>query len=93
MVVLNAEQVLFYEKSCGVPVGELVQRAGKAVSDAVIGLFPKQPVTVIAGPGNNGRDGVVAAKILKDLGWPVVLMLYNTTADVCGGVGYSTHLR
>ncbi|WDM85676.1 NAD(P)H-hydrate dehydratase [Ehrlichia sp. JZT12] len=85
MVILNAEQVLFYERSCRVHVDELIQRAGKAVSDIIISLFPKQPVIIIAGPGNNGKDGIVAANILRNLGWPVVLMLYNTTVDISEG--------
>ena len=82
MVILNAEQVFFYERSCNVPVDELIQRAGKAISDMVVNLFPRQPVTVLAGPGNNGKDGILAAEMLRNLGWPVVLMLYNATVDI-----------
>lgn len=37
---------------------------------------------MIAGPGNNGKDGVTAARMLKAQGWPVILMLYNCNVDI-----------
>ncbi|ABD45131.1 yjeF-related family protein [Ehrlichia chaffeensis str. Heartland] len=82
MVILNGQQVVSFEKSCGVAIDELICRAGKAISDVIFKLFPKQPVAIISGPGNNGKDGIVTAKILKAHGWPVVLMLYNCTTDI-----------
>ncbi|RZB12619.1 NAD(P)H-hydrate dehydratase [Ehrlichia minasensis] len=82
MVVLNSQQVVFYEKSCGIAVDELICRAGKAITDSVSKLFPKQFVVVVAGPGNNGKDGITAAKMLKARGWPVILMLYSCNVDI-----------
>ena len=82
MVVLNSQQVVSYEKNCGIAVDELICRAGKAVTDSISKLFPKQFVTVIAGPGNNGKDGITAARMLKAQGWPVILMLYNCNVDI-----------
>ncbi|THD65315.1 NAD(P)H-hydrate dehydratase, partial [Phenylobacterium sp.] len=44
---------------------------GTAVADAVCARFDKQATTVLCGPGDNGGDGYVAARLLKDRGWPV----------------------
>jgi hydroxyethylthiazole kinase-like uncharacterized protein yjeF len=57
--------------AAGTPGTVLMERAGAAIADAVAGRFPPQPVRVLCGPGNNGGDGYVAARLLKARGWPV----------------------
>jgi hydroxyethylthiazole kinase-like uncharacterized protein yjeF len=57
--------------AAGTPGITLMERAGTAVADAVCAHFRKQPAVVLCGPGNNGGDGYVAARLLKDRGWPV----------------------
>lgn len=51
----------------------LMDRAGKAAADYIAGLIeaPVQ-VTVLCGPGNNGGDGYVCAKALKEKGYSVI---------------------
>ena len=57
--------------SAGTPGITLMERAGAAVADAVCARFSRQATLVLCGPGNNGGDGYVAARVLKDRGWPV----------------------
>ena len=52
----------------GVTLGELMDRAGAAVAEVVEELFPEGPVVVLAGGGNNGGDGWVAARVLHESG-------------------------
>ena len=54
----------------GVPGIELMENAGRVVADAAGGL-PGRRVVVVAGPGNNGGDGFVAARHLAERGYIV----------------------
>ena len=59
----------------GVPSLELMETAGGAVASAVTELSPQGPVRVICGKGNNGGDGLVAARLLAETGFEVEALL------------------
>ncbi len=60
----------------GVAGIDLMERAGRAVADAVATRHPVgSRVVVMAGPGNNGGDGFVAARLLTQRGFQVRLLL------------------
>ena len=57
----------------GIPGPALMQAAGAAVARAVRARFRPCRTLVLAGPGNNGGDGYVAARLLERAGWPVAV--------------------
>ena len=52
-----------------------MEQAGRSVADESIRRFKKCSVSVICGPGNNGGDGFVVARILAAKKWPVTVFL------------------
>jgi hydroxyethylthiazole kinase-like uncharacterized protein yjeF len=54
----------------------LMERAGRAVADCVAAREPPgSRIVVVAGPGNNGGDGFVVARILAERGYRVRVLL------------------
>src|SRR5215468_490164 len=58
----------------GVPGDELMESAGTALAEAVAALAPEGPVRIVCGKGNNGGDGLVAARRLAAMGYEAVVL-------------------
>src|SRR5919204_1950191 len=69
----------------GVPSLELMEVAGAAVASSVAALSPQGPVRVVCGKGNNGGDGLVAARHLAQTGFEVEALLLAPGAELSGG--------
>jgi NAD(P)H-hydrate repair Nnr-like enzyme with NAD(P)H-hydrate epimerase domain len=57
----------------GHPGPALMERAGQGVARAIMQRWASRPVLVLCGPGNNGGDGWVIARVLMQAAWPVTL--------------------
>jgi hydroxyethylthiazole kinase-like uncharacterized protein yjeF len=74
----------------GVPGADLMENAGAAVAKAVIGRHPPgSKVAVIAGPGNNGGDGFVAARHLAAAGFRVRVCLIGAPDKLRGDAAWA----
>ncbi len=83
MKVLTAEKVRQIDKACegiGIPTSVLMENAGKAVAEEAVRILDGvigRNIVILAGPGNNGGDGLVAARYLDERGANVSLYLFR----------------
>jgi len=80
--LVTAEQMKQVEDAAnasGLSYEAMMEQAGKAVAEAVEAEFGAagRQITVLVGPGNNGGDGLVAARYLSDMGAVVNLYLWK----------------
>ncbi|HEY3959206.1 MAG TPA: NAD(P)H-hydrate dehydratase [Solirubrobacteraceae bacterium] len=68
----------------GVAGLDLMERAGAGVTRAVERVAPDGPVTVVCGKGNNGGDGLVVARLLRDAGREVTVVCVAPPEDFAG---------
>jgi ADP-dependent NAD(P)H-hydrate dehydratase / NAD(P)H-hydrate epimerase len=87
MRVVTAAQMRAAEEraaTLGMPPQALMQNAGRAVADAILriaGSLATRRVLALVGPGNNGGDGLVAARHLADMRAGVVCYLWGQRRD------------
>jgi hydroxyethylthiazole kinase-like uncharacterized protein yjeF len=83
--LITVEQMMELERKAGVPIPQLMENAGLAVAQEVwllLGEVAERAILVLVGPGNNGGDGLVAARHLHDWGSKVdVYMLKPRNAE------------
>ncbi|HTM88012.1 MAG TPA: NAD(P)H-hydrate epimerase, partial [Terriglobales bacterium] len=87
-IVTAAEMRAIDRATCerlGVPSLLLMENAGTAVADFVLGDYPgARRVGVVCGKGNNGGDGFVAARKLAEAGREVRLLLLCDPGELRG---------
>ena len=67
-----------------VPSLKLMENAGRAATAEILRRYRKCRVAVICGPGNNGGDGFVVARLLAAKKWPVQVYLAAENMPVSG---------
>jgi NAD(P)H-hydrate epimerase len=68
----------------GIPGLELMERAGAGLADLVAELVSEGQIAVVCGKGNNGGDGLVAARRLREHGRDVRVLLLADVDDLRG---------
>ncbi|TMB99781.1 MAG: NAD(P)H-hydrate dehydratase [Chloroflexi bacterium] len=71
MKLVTVAEMQAAEREAGVPVEKLMENAGLAVAQEawlLLGEIADRRIVVLAGPGNNGGDGLVAARHMRDWG-------------------------
>ena len=87
MKVVTVEQMRRAEQDCariGISTDTLMENAGKAVAEElrrILGIDRQQRILMLIGPGNNGGDGLVAARHLHDWGAEASVYLLGQRSD------------
>jgi hydroxyethylthiazole kinase-like uncharacterized protein yjeF len=81
--LLDAEQMRETDRwaieTRGIPALELMERAGEGLARVVAERAPAGRIAIVCGKGNNGGDGLVAARLLRQAGREVeVLVVWPT---------------
>lgn len=62
---------------------DLMERAATALTKAIMNRWSREtPVTVFAGPGNNGGDALAVARMLSEKGYKTEVYLFNPKGEL-----------
>lgn len=68
-----------------IPSLTLMENAGRAVADTAAAMVPAgSQILILCGPGNNGGDGFVAARLLQNQGFSVSVLLLGSLENLKG---------
>lgn len=87
MALLLPSQMYAADKAAiasGMSGAALMEAAGASVYNEIVRHWSRCSVLVLCGPGNNGGDGFVVARHLRDAGWPVRVALHGSIAMLTG---------
>ena len=74
----------------GTPGAQLMERAGAAVAAVVRRHLPEGArVAILTGPGNNGGDGFVAARVLAETGYKVTVAMLTARERLSGDAAFA----
>jgi NAD(P)H-hydrate epimerase len=71
-------------EQAGVPSLDLMERAGAGLAWLVAEYVPDGRIAVVCGKGNNGGDGLVAARLLRDEGRDVTVAMLGALDELRG---------
>lgn len=70
--------------AAGMPGPVLMENAGKGIADQIRNRWARRPLSILCGPGNNGGDGFVVARLLAEEGWPITVALLGARDSLKG---------
>ena len=69
-------------QSFNIPVTELMENAGKSIFEKIKHDFCEKNFAIFCGKGNNGGDGLVVARLLKESGYTVKVYMTNSYEEL-----------
>jgi hydroxyethylthiazole kinase-like uncharacterized protein yjeF len=85
--LLSVEQMYRVDAAAiaaGIAGETLMENAGRSVVRCIGERWSPRPIAILCGPGNNGGDGFVIARLLADQGWPVTVALLGEPNKLSG---------
>jgi len=86
--IMTAEQMRWVDQQTiegGTPGSVLMERAGRAVGNAVLQCRSDSGrIVIVAGPGNNGGDGYAASRVLAEQNMKVTVVTLSDPEDLEG---------